>query len=126
MNVIPKKLRSELAGDPYYKSCSRAGLHGHECAGRITWEHAMYFAGKQINKRWCIIPLCAKAHNVDEWQDRGDMNKSINEWIALNRASQEEILEVSKSRDYFLHRGFLNRRFGAYVAPCMEPLRIAY
>lgn len=126
MNALPTKLRRELASDPYYRTCARAGIHEHRCAGRITWEHSMYFGGSQLQKRWCIIPLCAKAHNVDEWQDRGDMDKEVNVWIALNRATQEEILEVSKGRDYFLYRGYLNRRFGQYIAPNLEPLAIAY
>lgn len=126
MNNIPPKLRRELAADPYYKQCAREGLFGHECDGRITWEHALYFGGKQIQKRFAILPLCAKAHNVDLWQDRGDLDKTINEWIALNRASQDELLEVSKARDYFLYRGYLNRRYGLYIAPRIEPLAIAY
>lgn len=75
----------------------------------------MYFAGKQVQKQWCIIPLCAKAHNVDGYQDRGDLCKEINEWIALNRATQDEILEICKGRDYFLYRGYLNRKYGQYV-----------
>ena len=127
MTNIPNKLRNELRSDPYYRHCAREGLHGHECAGRITWEHSMYFDGKQIQKRWAIIPLCAKAHNVDEWQDRGDMDKRINEWIALNRATPDEILAISKARDYFLYRGYLNRSYGAYMAPpAMIEERIAY
>jgi len=106
-----------MANDRYYLHCAREGLHGHECAGRITWEHSMYYKGSQLQKRWAIIPLCAKAHNCDEWQDRGDMDKSINEWIALNRATQDEILEICRARDYFRYRAFLNNRYGAYVAP---------
>lgn len=125
MNNIPTKLRKELAGDSYYRHCAREGLHGHECAGRVTWEHAMYFNGSQLQKRWAIVPLCAKAHSVDEWQDRGDMDKEINQWIALNRASQDDLLEVSKATDYFLYRGYLNRKYGAYVAPEAD-LAIAY
>lgn len=125
MNNIPTKLRRELAADPYYKHCAREGLQGHECAGRITWEHAMYYAGTQLQKRWAVIPLCAKAHNVDAWQDCGDLDKEINVWIALNRAGDEDMLEISKSRDYFLYRGYLNRKYGKLEVPAPD-MEIAY
>lgn len=119
-------MRSQLADDPYYRFCAREGLLGHECAGRITWEHAIYQGGKQVQQRWAIIPLCAKAHNVDEWQDCGDLDKEVNVWLALNRATQEELLAVSKAMDYFRYRGFLNEKYGRYLAPALEPLSIAY
>ena len=128
MNALPTKLRRDLASDPFYKRCAREGLHGHECAGRITWEHAMYYAGTQLQKKWAIIPLCEKAHNCGPWQDRGDMNKTVNEWIALNRAGDEDLLPICKAKDYFLRRGFLNRQFGGpYIAPPAQVEdRIAY
>lgn len=114
MSKIPPSLRKQLATDPFYQQCARRGYHGHECAGRITWEHAMTYAGKQIQERWAIIPLCAKAHNVDDWQDRGDMNKDINKWIALNRATPNEILAISRGEDYFMKKHWLNVRFGVW------------
>lgn len=73
----------------------------------------MYFAGKQIQARWAIIPLCEKAHSVNTYQDRGEMNKQIHEWIALNRASDDDLLPICKAKDYFFYRGFLNKKFGA-------------
>ena len=117
MNNIPRKLRAELAADPFYRACARKGLHGHKCAGRITWEHAFIYAGKQVQKKWAIIPLCAKAHAVDEFQDGGDMNKEINQLIALSRAADEEILEISRARNYFLYRAHLFKKYGVYSPP---------
>lgn len=113
MNKIPPKLRSELAADPYYKLCARRGLFGHECGGKITWEHAMYYAGKQIQARWAIIPICARGHAVNEYQDRGEMDKQVHEWIALNRATDEELRAISKVVDYIHSRSYLNSKFGS-------------
>lgn len=114
MNNIPRALRKELAADPYYAVCARKGLHEHKCGGRITWEHALIYAGRQIQERWAIIPLCSKAHNVGRWQDCGDVDKSLNHWIALSRATDAEILSICKAKDYFLYRDFLNKKYGTY------------
>lgn len=122
MNNIPQKLRKELAADPFYKTCALAGLFQHECDGRITWEHTLIYAGKQIQARFAIVPLCAKAHSVDQFQDAGDLNKKINVWVALNRASDDDLLSISKAVDYFLYRSHLNEYFGCvYREPVFTP-----
>lgn len=112
---MPRKLREECAADPFYKTCARnAALQDHVCGsdpltGRmIEWEHALITAGIQVQKRFAIIPLCYWAH-------RGPgLNKSINVWIALNRATDEELLDISKASDHFIFRYALNNRFGVY------------
>lgn len=114
MNNIPLSLRKRISAKPYYKRCARAGFHGHECGGRITYEHALIHAGKQVQEEFAIVPLCAKAHGVDQYQDGGDFDKDINVWIALNRATDEELLALSKAVDYFRIRAHLNDRFGVY------------
>ena len=70
-----------MADDPYYKVCARDGA---DCSGRVTWEHAFIYAGKQINEKWAIIPLC--------WYHYlgAGMNKRINEAIALSRTKSED------------------------------------
>lgn len=78
MRPIPKKLRDELQNDEYYKRCAR-DIDG-DCKGRITWEHAFIYAGKQINAKWAIIPLCWY-HHIGK-----GLNKDKNQWIALKRA----------------------------------------
>lgn len=81
MRKIPKKLREEMAADPYYKACARADF---ECKGRITWEHAFTYAGKQINEKFAIIPLC-EYHHLGE-----GLVKIINQAIAARRATKED------------------------------------
>ncbi len=114
--MIPLKQRKEMAAEPYYKICARnEALHDHECSGRITWEHAIIYAGKKVQKRWAIIPLCEWAHSVNNHQDGGGMVKKINVWIALNRATDAELKELSKVMNYLEMRSKLNQEYGAYV-----------
>ena len=87
MNSIPRKLRIELAADPYYKKCARADV---ECSGRITFEHAFTYAGKQIQERWAIIPLCV-FHHLGEGLD-----KTINKEIAMSRATEKDRKEYPR------------------------------
>lgn len=102
-----------MAADSYYTRCARRdALHDHQCecderTGRmIEWEHAFIFAGKQIQEKWAIIPSCWWAH-------RGPgMVKEINEWIALNRATDEELLKYSKAVNLIAKRNYLNTIYG--------------
>ena len=81
MNSMPLKLREELANDPYYQVCARSNA---ECDGRITWEHALYYIGSQIQEKFAVIPLCYYHH-----LGLG-MHKKTNEWIAAGRATAED------------------------------------
>lgn len=97
MRAIPKKLRAELAADPDYSKCFRNQLfHDHICQPNpvtrhdIEWEHAFIYARKQINARWAIIPLCWYVH------EGPGKNKRINQFLALSRASEEDLQEFPK------------------------------
>jgi hypothetical protein len=81
MRPIPKKLLNEILADPYYKTCIRAKTN--QCDGRITLEHAIIYAGRQVNEKWAILPVCEKHHGVNSYQDRGDLDKRFHEWVAL-------------------------------------------
>ena len=76
-----------MSDDPYYKKCARTD---DDCSGRITWEHAFIYAGKQINERWAIIPLCVYHHL---WEG---MDKRKNEAIALARATEEDLAKYPR------------------------------
>ena len=110
---IPLKQRSEMAFDPYYKVCARQeALHDHTCEGRITWEHALIYAGKKVQEPWAIVPLCEWAHSVNSCQDGGGLDKEINVWLALNRAPIAALQQMSKAIDYFRLRKVLNAKYG--------------
>ncbi len=106
MRKIPCKLRDKLSDDSYYQKCARRYDGG--CSGRITWEHSFIYAGRQINERWAIIPLCWY-HHLGEGLD-----KEINVWIALGRATNEELQSISKAEDYIHKRYYLNKKYGQY------------
>lgn len=105
MRPIPPKLKKEMLTDPYYKTCARKDEH---CDGRITWEHAIIYAGKQLNERWAIIPLCTYHHSVDRHQDGTGLDKEENIRIALNRATDFELQSISKAVNYKAMRERLN------------------
>lgn len=94
MSKIPKALLKRILANPYYKVCAR---QGYDCDGRITLEHALIHAGRQVQEEWAIIPLCAFHHAVDQFQDGGDLNKEVNEFIAFMRATPEDFAKYPRN-----------------------------
>lgn len=118
--VIPKHLRAEMAQDPEYGRCALEGLLEDvigPCEGRITREHALYYAGRKVQARFAIIPCCARHHGVDRFQDAAGAPKRVREWAALNRATDEELQELSKATDAMHRKEYLNAVYGEYQAP---------
>lgn len=99
---------------PFYHMCALRGYG--ECEGRITWEHAIIFAARQLNLLWAIVPLCERHHGVGRWMDAGTLDKNRNVWVALNRATEEELRAVSKAKDWLRERARLNAIYGPYKA----------
>ena len=87
MTPIPPKLRKEMSEDEYYTRCVRANF---ECSGRVTWEHAWIYGGRQIQEKWAIIPLCVFHHLG------AGLNKKENQKISLLRATEEDLLKYPK------------------------------
>ena len=109
MKKIPESLRNEMANDPYYQKCARHNEGG--CSRTITWEHAIIYAGKQLNEKWAILPICSYHHAVNEYQDGGNMNKEKHVWLALCRATDDELKAISKAVDYIALRERLNAKY---------------
>lgn len=82
MRQIPHKLRSVLSSKDEYGKCARE-VEG-ACSGRITWEHAIIYAGKQVQEEWAIIPLCWY-HHLGQGLD-----KRWNILYAMERATQKD------------------------------------
>lgn len=107
--MIPKQLLNEILQDNYYEKCVR-----HKegtCRGRITFEHAIQYASKQVQEKWSIIPLCSFHHAVNEYQDRGDLNKEINWYYALQRATETD-LEKYPRRNWKQLKKYLVEKYG--------------
>jgi len=99
MRPIPQKLKQEIINDQFYKICIREKTHN--CGGRITWEHAIIFAGKQINEKWAILPVCERHHGVNSYQDRGELDKRYHEYVALGRLFSLPIEEKQIQRERY-------------------------
>ena len=114
MNNVPKKLRKQWAEEDGYFGNQRVCMRADEgnCDGRITKEHAIIFAGKQLQEEWAILDICAFHHEVDFHQDGGGMNKQKHVWLALMRAPEERLLALSKATDLIHERNRLNMVYG--------------
>lgn len=110
MTPIPKALREEMANDPYYKVCIRA--QEGTCSKKITFEHAWIYAGKQIQERWAIVPVCTYHHAVNEYQDGGDLDKGLNQYIALCRANLDDLCARMPKKDWRQEYKFLTQKYG--------------
>lgn len=109
MGPIPENIMAKIAADPYYKRCAREQDGG--CAGRITLEHAILYAGIQLQDLFSIIPLCEYHHAVGEYQDIGDLDKLKNEWIAIGRMTKRDMKKYPKG-SWELRRKWGDRVFG--------------
>ncbi len=81
-------------------------------------EHAIIHAGRQVDAMWAIISVCARGQEVDFFQDAHTMDKRLNKWVALNRATDDELRAFSKAIDYLRERERLNTIYGPYVQAC--------
>lgn len=115
MTKIPQKVRKEIDADPRYKVCALYGQETHICGGRITMEHAFIYAGQQVQQKWAIVPVCARGQEVDHYQDAHTMNKELNQWVALNQATVEELSHF-KRVSYLMIRHQLNKKYGVYAS----------
>lgn len=94
MRAIPNKLREELANDTYYSQCCLYGRN--ECGGRIQWHHNLIFAGRQVNARFCILPLCEWHHDRIS---KPEIKKEVDK-IMFSRATDEDLEKYSKAINY--------------------------
>lgn len=103
MRKIPTKLRQEMAEDSYYKKCCITGS-----ITNIQWHHNLIYAGRQVNEKWCILPLSKEMHDMVHLP----YNKSRCDWIMLNRATDEELKKYSKVVDLLKRKEYLNKVYG--------------
>ena len=82
MNNVPKRLKDKWQANPPIR-CER--WKEGTCKGRLTKEHALTYAGRQIQEDWAIIDLCFRHHLGDL------LNKRLNQKIAMSRATKEDL-----------------------------------
>lgn len=86
MRKIPPALREEMSNDPFYKKCCLGG------DGKIEWHHNLIYAGRQVNEKWCILPLSEGLHRI---ADRKDIKEQL-DTIMINRATPEDLAKYPK------------------------------
>lgn len=77
MHAIPIAVRHMLEIDPFMKRCI---WDNEDCQGRVEWEHALIYAGKQVQVWWAIVPCCTFHH-----RGKG-LDKGFNQAVAFARA----------------------------------------
>lgn len=111
MRPTPKKTYEEILKER--PACERKVIfNDHVCQGRSTMEHAFIYAGRQIIDKWAIIRLCAYAHGVDEFQDRGILDKGKNQLIALSHATDKDLAKYPKA-DWKTLQSNLQKKYGS-------------
>jgi hypothetical protein len=81
------------------------------CVGKITYEHALIYAGKQVDEPFAILKICEYHHAVNRFQDGGDLNKEKHEWLALSRATEADFQKYYKA-NWKQKLSFLNGKYG--------------
>ena len=88
MRPLTSKAKHAIDTDIFYKTCIRK--HEGDCAGRITIEHALKYRNRQLDDVFALLPLCWHHHLVD-------LDKRYNEYVALKRATEEDLAKYPKS-----------------------------
>ncbi len=109
MNHIPAALNKELNADRFYLKCCLARFGG--CGGRVERHHALIFAGRQLQMKFCILPACHEHHELARRKDI----KELFDWVLLNRASDEELQGISRAINYVRERERLNKIHGLWT-----------
>lgn len=113
MRPIPNKLRAELAQDPEYRP-GYCIFHDrvHPNGTKIEWHHNLIFAGRQVQARFCILPICVEIHDKANW-------KQVRErldWIMLNRADNDELIGYSRAINLIRRKEQLNKKHGVWTS----------
>ena len=106
--MIPLKLRDELASDKFYAKCCLTGKTGI----KIDWHHNFNYANKNINEKWCILPVVNEIHQYHQGIT-SEVKEKLN-WIMYNRATDEELKKYSKCVNLIKESERLNKKYGFY------------
>ncbi len=98
---IPTNINEQMNRDPFYLKCCIVDAN---CSGKIERHHNLIFAGKRINRLFCILPVCKYHHDLEKTRE---IKEKLN-WVMLNRANDSELEEFSKAIDYKKEKARLN------------------
>ncbi len=109
MNKVPQSLKDQWQENPA-KKCCRAD-EGN-CQGKLTKDHTITWKGRQLQEDFAIVDVCEFHHAVNKFMDCGDLNREKHIWVALNKATDQQLLDISKAIDYLALRKRLNTLYG--------------
>jgi len=92
--MIPLKLREELEQDPFYKTCCLT----QRTDGKIDWHHNMEWKGKNLQKKFAILPVHNDLHQYHR-KITSRVKELLNR-IMVARMTEEELDYYSKVIDY--------------------------
>lgn len=95
-----------MARDPFYERCCITGALAKNT--KVEWHHNLIFAGRQVQEKWCILPLRADIHHdIVKYKEQCD-------WIMLNRADDDTLRRFSKAKNLIWERERLNKIYGKF------------
>lgn len=100
---IPKKMRDEMAKDPFYKQCCITGKNSKD--EKIDWHHNLVYAGSRVNEPFAILPVAKSVH------DNITVYKSQLDYIMWSRATPLQRQSYSKAVDYEAYYQFLKQKY---------------
>jgi hypothetical protein len=101
MRPIPEQLKEEIQNDKYYKKCCLCPVR------QVQWHHNLIFAGRQVNEKECILPICEVCHN----KARNTEIREQLDLIMLTRMSPEQMQKYSKAVDLFQRYNYLCQKY---------------
>ncbi len=112
MNNVPQKLKNKWETEK--PVCCRKD-EGN-CSGRLTKDHTITWKSKQLQEDWAIVDACEYHHAVGRFQSGGDLNREKHVYIALERATDDQLREISKAIDYIALRNRLRVKYGNKIS----------
>lgn len=90
MRPISKKVKAVLEKDPWMKKCCYCGTFEN-----IEWNHAIQYAGKQLDEVYCLTPLCRNCHRGYSGTIKSEI-KEFCEFLAITRGLPNLIKKYPK------------------------------
>lgn len=104
-----------MAADPFYRVCAVTGELGTR-SDPIEWHHNLIFGGKQVQEKFCILPIKRSIHA----KANDKVVKGRLDWIMLSRATPAQLTQYSKAIDRHFHLAVLQKLYGHYVPDMVE------
>lgn len=76
--------------DPFMHKCCLSFMGF--CGGRVEWHHNLIYAGRQVNEKWCIVPVC---HNHHMRAENKEVKKQLDR-VMMSRATEKDLKQFPR------------------------------